>query len=300
MKVGVVGLGKMGSIVAYRLIKFGHEVVGYDPDPHAQKTAKMLGGNRIEIIKDLMRMPELVRVTWIMVPAGKLVDEILEQLKPSMNAGDIVIDGGNSYYVDSMRRAQELHATEVELLDCGTSGGLEAKEKGFSLTIGGPDRAYITLKELFEAIAAPDGFALVGPSGAGHYVKMIHNGIEYALLQAYAQGFQLLKEGRFPDLNLAQIADVWLHGALISSQLLHFIHEVLEEDEELKDIAGAIDETGMGAWTVKEAHEHKVPVTLIEEAVNIREKSRKGAINYATKLVAQLRNQFGGHAVKKK
>ena len=234
-----------------------------------------------------------------MVPAGQAVDDVINKLEQGVRKNDIVIDGGNSKFTDSMRRAEHLAQKNIFFLDCGTSGGLAGKDNGFSLTVGGSHIAFMQVEEIFAAIAAPRAFALVGPSGAGHYVKMVHNGIEYAVLESYAQGFQLLKEGQFKNLNLAQITDVWNKAAIIRSYILELSHDIFKKDQELTTISGEVEQTGMGQWTVEEAHRQKIPVSLIEQAVNIREQSRTTGGNYATKIVSLVRNAFGGHEVKK-
>ena len=237
-----------------------------------------------------------------MVPQGELVDKVIAQLRPFLKAGDIVIDGGNSQFSDSISRAHDLALDNIFFIDCGTSGGIHGRENGFCLMIGGNKKAYDTIEPLCKAVSAPGGCAYVGPSGAGHYVKMVHNGIEYGLLQAYAEGFDLLKNGQFKDqqLDLAKIAQLWNHGSIIRSWILELVQEIMEDDSNLKGIKGNVASTGMGKWTVEQAHESGVSVPVIEESLEVREWSEKTGGNYATKIVAMLRNKFGGHAVTKK
>jgi 6-phosphogluconate dehydrogenase len=218
-----------------------------------------------------------------------------------VQAEDIIIDGGNSKFSDSMRRAQELVKENIYFIDCGTSGGIHGSENGFCLMIGGDKTAYDRIEPLSKVIATPGGYAYCGPSGAGHYVKMIHNGIEYGILQAYAEGFHLLKDGAFKNehLNLEKIASVWNHGSVIRSWILELVQDIMKEDPTLEDIKGTVASTGMGLWTVEEAHQSKIPVPVIEESLNVRKWSEKTGGNYATKVVAMLRNKFGGHAVTK-
>jgi len=295
MKVGVIGLGRMGNAVAYRLIQGGQAVFGFDIDEEAKKDAESLG---VRIISSLQEMAKEVDIFWLMVPAGKIVDSTLNDLKKNLKKDDILIDGGNSKFTDSIRRAEELKQDSIYYLDCGTSGGLRGREIGFSLMIGGNEKAYEKAKPIFKAIAAPDSFGLVGPSGAGHYVKMVHNGIEYALLQAYAEGFHLLKDGYYSDLDLEKISRIWSKAAVVRSWILDLAHNVFKEDQELKSISGEVGGGQTGRWTVQEAEKQHIPVPLIKEALEIRDESKKTGGNYATKLVALLRNQFGGHSYK--
>lgn len=296
MDIGLIGLGRMGAAIAFRLIKAGHKVFGYDPNIETKNELEKLGGTYVAKIEDV---PQKARVIWLMVPAGKIVDDVIAQILPSLKPSDIVIDGGNSHFPDSVRRAQELEKKNVIYLDCGTSGGLAGKEIGFSLMIGGIEDAYKKCEPIFKVLAAPQSYGRVGPSGAGHYVKMIHNGIEYALLESYAEGFSLLKQGKYKGIDLAQITGIWQNAAIIRSNILDLSHAIFEKDQEFKTISGKVDETGMGQWTVEEAREQAVPVPLIKEALIVRAWSRKTGGDYATKIIALLRNAFGGHAIEK-
>lgn len=296
MKVGVIGFGKMGSAVAYRLQEAGIIVFGYDVDSRASKALEAAG---IVPTFSLQELAERVDIVWLMVPAGAVVDTVIDALFPYLTQKKIVIDGGNSHFTDSLRRAEKLQHLLIPFLDCGTSGGLYGRKIGFSLMVGGDRSAYDRAESVFKALAAPGGYGYMGPSGAGHYVKMVHNGIEYALLQAYAEGFHLLKEGRYKDLDLAQVASIWLHGSVIRSWLLELCKNVFEHDPEFKNISGAVGGGSTGTWTVAEAHKQAIPVRLIEDALAIRTESQLTGGDYGTKLVALLREQFGGHDVKK-
>jgi 6-phosphogluconate dehydrogenase len=296
MKLGFIGLGRMGKAIVYRVIRGGHDVIGYDPNSLAIAEAEKIG---VYAVSTIDKVAEHARIIWIMVPAGDPVDAVIKELQPHMLAGDIIIDGGNSKFTDSIRRAEELKKSGIFFIDCGTSGGLRGQGTGFSLMIGGDRMVYEKIIPLLQAIAAPSGCNYMGPSGTGHYVKMVHNGIEYALLQAYAEGFHVLKAGHFTDLNLADIASVWRNGSVIRSWILELAHEVFLNDQTLADISGEVAESGMGRWTVEEAQEHNIPTQLIEDALEIRFWSEKTGGNYATKIVAMLRNKFGGHHVKK-
>lgn len=294
--VGVIGLGRMGASIAWRLRQAGHAVIGFDFDQQACSDARAMG---VEVVEQLDAIAEKARVIWLMIPQGKPVADAITLLEPKLQAGDIIVDGGNSYFQDSMRHAQDLAQQNIAFLDCGTSGGLHGRDLGYCLMVGGDLKAYEKLIPVFDIIAAPQGYAYVGPSGAGHYVKMVHNGIEYALLQAYAEGFHLLKDGRFKDLDLEKISDVWRHGSIIRSWILDLSHEIFKTDQVFKNISGSIGENLTGQWTVDEAKKQQVPVEMIERALAVRAWSRQSGGNYATKMVALLRKQFGGHPVKK-
>lgn len=298
MNIGIIGLGRMGEAIVFRLLESGHEVVCFDKNEQARNAVAVLGATVADSIEDLAKQ---VHTFWLMVPAGDVVDAVIKELHPYLSAGDIIIDGGNSKYSDSIRRAKELQNHDVFFLDCGTSGGMHGRADGFCLMVGGDKVAYTKAHQFFVAIAVEGGLAHVGPSGAGHYVKMVHNGIEYALLQAYAEGFHLLKEGEFKEdiLNMEEISRIWNNGSIIRSWILELGHDIFQDDQELRNVSGEIAETGMGKWTVQEAQKHKVPVRTIEESLKIRAWSRETGGNYATKIVALLRHKFGGHAVKK-
>lgn len=298
MKIGIIGLGKMGNAIAFRCLQAGHDVVGYDRDEHAKRDAEQMG---VTIALDLADLAAQTRVIWLMIPID-VVDAVLDDLRPHLKAEDIVVDGGNSFYKDSIRRAQSLYADGIIFLDCGTSGGVRGKLGGFCLMVGGDDAAYTKIHPLLVAIAAPGGVGYIGPSGTGHYVKMIHNGIEYGLLQAYAEGFQLIKEGSFADmgLDLEEISRIWNVSSVIRSFLLELAHEIFEQDQLLDNVGGKIAQGGMGKWTVEQARKHHISVPVIEHALKVREWSEQSGGNYATKLIALLRNKFGGHDIPKK
>ncbi len=296
MRVGIIGLGKMGNAIAFRLLQAGHEVVGFDLNKQAQEQARSMG---VQIVTELKEVAQGVDAVWLMVPAGEVVDTTIAQLKPHLKSGSIIIDGGNSNFKDSIRRAEELQKNSIHYLDVGTSGGLLGRDIGFSLMIGGDKKAFNNVEPLFKAIAMHNGYAHLGPSGAGHYVKMVHNGIEYALLQAYAEGFDLLKHGHYKELDMQKVSKVWSNGSVIRSWIVDLAHNVFQEDQDFKTVSGKIGGGSTGRWTVEEAQEQGIPVMLIEDALKIRNWSQKTGGNYATKLVALLRNQFGGHPVEK-
>ena len=297
MTFGIVGLGRMGNAIAERVLNAGYPVMGFDVHQETQEHARKMGVQ----LADLATIAQEASVIWLMVPAGDIVDQTLQQLVPHMPKNGICIDGGNSFFKDSIRRAEELQQKGLFYLDCGTSGGLHGRETGFSLMVGGKQEAYDRALPFFKAIAAKDGVGLFGPSGAGHYVKMVHNGIEYGLLQAYAEGFHIIKDGYFKkeQLDLAQITAVWQHGSIIRSHLLDLAHDIFKKDQTLTTISGEIAESGTGLWTVQEAREEHIPARIIEDALEVRKESRQTGGNFATKVVAMLRHAFGGHAVKK-
>jgi len=295
--VAIIGLGKMGEALAYRAMQAEFKVFGFDVSADSCAVAAK---NGVQIVSSLADFADKdIHVFWLMVPQGELVDKVIAQLRPILKAEDIIIDGGNSKFSDSMRRAQELALNDIYFIDCGTSGGVHGRENGFCLMVGGNKKAYDMIESLLQAVATPGGFAYVGPSGAGHYVKMVHNGIEYGLLQAYAEGFDLLKNGEFKSehLDLEKIAALWNHGSVIRSWILELVQNIMKEDQDLADIKGNVASTGMGLWTVEQAYKSDVSVPVIEAALAAREWSEETGGNYATKIVAMLRNQFGGHSV---
>ena len=294
LTIGVVGLGRMGLSIAKRLKLAGFAVTGFDLDQTKAEAVERLG---IVYAPTLQALSEVARVFWVMVPAGDATRQTLSQLANYTRPDDIVIDGGNSFYKDSQQHVQLFASKRVHFLDCGVSGGLHGGDLGYSIMVGGRKPIFTRVEPILKALAAPGGYALVGISGAGHYVKMVHNGIEYALLQAYGEGFHLLKEGPYEDLDLAQIAGVWNHGSIIRSWICDLAHEVLLRDQELLHVSGKIGENGTGSWTVEAAREHDVNIPLIKEAVRVRAWSRTSGGDYATKMVAMLRREFGGHPI---
>ncbi len=294
MKIGLVGLGKMGQAIAHRLTKDNHEVLGFDSNINKSKIENV---NFVNSLEDLAKQTEII---WLMVPAGKTVDQVIQKLLPNLKSNSILIDGGNSNFADTVRRYKELKSKNINFIDCGTSGGLAGRKIGFSLMIGGKKEVFEKLQPIFKSIAAPNGYGYMGPSGSGHYVKMIHNGIEYSLLQGYTEGFNLLKNNnRYKNLDLEKITKVWSNGSVIRSFIVELAHNIFLKDQEFKNISGDIGENLTGRWTLDEAKEQNIPIDLLEKSLEIRKWSRESGGNYATKIVAMLRNAFGGHKVKK-
>jgi 6-phosphogluconate dehydrogenase len=295
MNFGILGLGKMGAAIANRVAHAGYTVYAYDPTEQGRLAGHEAGAH---IVSTALEITHHASIIWLMVPS-QVVGTVLKELIPHLKAGSIIIDGGNSNFHDSLKRADELAQLNIHFIDCGTSGGVHGLEHGFSLMVGGNAHAYAQILPILKAIAAPEGVAHVGPSGAGHYVKMVHNGIEYGLMQAYAEGLQVLHEGSFKDakLDLAAITKVWQHGSVIRSFLLDLTHDILARDQELANVVGHVAQTGMGAWTLQEATTHKIPVPALTAALQVRAQSQKTGSSYANKLLALMRHAFGGHSV---
>jgi 6-phosphogluconate dehydrogenase len=295
----MIGLGKMGANMARRLLRNDHHVVGYDLDTTAVATLEADGGSGAASLGALVDRLDPPRICWMMVPAGTPVDATLDDLLPLLETGDVVVDGGNSNYKDTLRRAERVQDVGVHYVDVGTSGGVWGLEQGYSMMVGGPDAAVDRLRPALEALApGPDkGWGHMGDVGAGHFVKMVHNGIEYGMMQAYAEGFAILKAKKTFDLDMHQVAETWRFGSVIRSWLLDLTARALDEDAALDDIAAWVDDSGEGRWTVKEAIDLDVPAPVITDALVSRLSSRVDD-SYAHKLLAAMRNQFGGHAVK--
>jgi 6-phosphogluconate dehydrogenase len=287
MKVGMVGLGRMGGGMTERLRRDGHEVQTFDPN--VESTAGSL--------EELARQLEPPRAVWLMIPAGPATEDAFQQLLGILDPGDTIVDGGNANFRDSQRRAEEASAKGVHFVDVGVSGGVWGLQVGFCLMAGGEDEPVERLEPAFRSLAPGDGYAHVGPSGAGHFVKMVHNGIEYGLMQAYAEGFEIMSSSEF-ELDLKEIAGIWRHGSVVRSWLLELLHDAFAEDGgELEGIAGYVEDSGEGRWTIFEAINESVPAPAISAALFARFASRQDE-SFAAKVSAALRKQFGGHAVR--
>jgi len=296
MKLGMVGLGRMGGNMTVRLLQHGHEVVAFDPSPEAIDRTIQAGAAGASSLQDLVSRLEAPRVVWLMVPAGEITATTVRELGGLLSSGDVVVDGGNSFYKDSLRRAGQLEAAGIRFVDCGTSGGIWGLENGYCLMVGGDRSAVKLVEPAFLALAPEGGYAHVGPSGAGHFVKMVHNGIEYGLLAAYGEGFEILQRSGF-DLDLLRIASIWRYGSVVRSWLLDLLNEALEKDPQLERIKGYVEDSGEGRWTVQAAIDENVPAPVTAVALFNRFSSRQEE-SFSAKVIAALRNEFGGHAVK--
>ncbi|HEY82904.1 MAG TPA: decarboxylating 6-phosphogluconate dehydrogenase [Dehalococcoidia bacterium] len=300
MELGMIGLGRMGGHMARRLLERGHRVVVYDPAAEAVQALVAQGAVGALSLAELVEKLDKPRAVWLMVPAGEAVESTIRALEDCLSPGDIVVDGGNSNYKDSMRRARALAEKGLFFLDVGTSGGVWGLKEGYCLMVGGELEAFRRLEPVFQTLApAPDkGYGHVGPAGAGHFVKMVHNGIEYALMEAYAEGFELMQAKREFDLNLAQIAELWRYGSVVRSWLLDLVARSLEENPELGGIQASVEDSGEGRWTVQESVELAVPASVITSSLQARFRSRQEQ-PFGARLLAALRQQFGGHEIKK-
>lgn len=300
MELGMIGLGRMGANMTRRLLRGGHRVVGFDPRPEVVKELEGEGAGGATSLAELVGQLKPPRTIWLMVPAGQITEETIRSLAGLLSAGDTVIDGGNSNYKDSQHRAEALKAKGLHFMDVGTSGGIWGLAEGYCLMIGGEQEVVERHRPIFETLApAPDkGWGHVGPVGAGHFVKMIHNGIEYGLMQAYAEGFEIMKAKKDLNLSLHQIAEIWRYGSVVRSWLLDLTARALAEDEELKDIKAWVPDSGEGRWTVFEAIDLDVAAPVITASLQRRLRSRT-AEPFGDKLLAALRHEFGGHAVER-
>jgi 6-phosphogluconate dehydrogenase len=298
MQLAMIGLGKMGGNMSERLMRDGHTVVAYDRDAATVAKYQGLGAAPGKDLTDVVRQLSGPRVVWIMVPAGAPTDQTIDQLSELLSAGDIIIDGGNSNFKDSIARAERLAAKGMHFIDSGTSGGIWGLANGYCLMVGGDDAAVKTCEPIFLSLAQAGGYAHVGPAGAGHYVKMVHNGIEYALLQGFAEGYEILSASKkFPDLDLHQIAELWQHGSVVSSWLNELAVDAFAKDAKLDKLRGYVADSGEGRWTVQEAIDSDVPAPVITLSLLMRLRSRQED-SFGAKVIAALRNEFGGHAVK--
>jgi 6-phosphogluconate dehydrogenase len=293
----MVGLGRMGANMTTRLLQGGHDVVVFDRNPDAVATAASSGavasGSLSELVSKLNGSPKVV---WIMVPAGKPTDDTIDELTGLLGRGDVIVDGGNTNWKDGLTAYERCKAKGVSLVDAGTSGGVWGLKEGYCLMVGGDDAAVNACEPVFLTLAPEGGYAHVGPAGAGHFSKMVHNGIEYGMLQAYGEGFEILRSSQF-DFDLHQLASIWRYGSVIRSWLLDLAVLAFQEDPDLKNIRGWVDDTGEGRWTVQAAIDENVPAPVITLSLLARFASRQDE-SYSAKVIAALRNQFGGHAVK--
>jgi 6-phosphogluconate dehydrogenase len=288
MQLGMIGLGRMGHGMTERLREGGHQVQTYDPNV-AERTSTSL--------EELKQQLDAPRAFWMMIPAGKITEDVFQHLLEIADKGDTIVDGGNSNFRDSMRRYDAAQKKGIHFIDTGVSGGVWGLEVGFCLMVGGDEEPVKRLEPIFEGLAPEEGYAHVGPSGAGHFVKMVHNGIEYGLMQSYAEGFEIMDHSDF-DLDLEQIAGIWRNGSVVRSWLLELLHSAFEQHgSKLDDIAPYVEDSGEGRWTISEAINENVPAPVIAASLFARFATRD-EINFAAKVAAALRNQFGGHAIR--
>ncbi len=297
MRLAMVGLGRMGGNMPRRLLRDGHEVVAWDRSADAVTELASQGAEGAKDLADLVSRLKTPRLVWLMVPSGAPVDQTIEQLLPGLSRGDIVIDGGNSNFHDTMRRGTALQQRGIEFVDAGTSGGIWGLELGYCLMVGGSKAAVTRAEPVFRSLAPEGGYAHVGPTGAGHYVKMVHNGIEYGMLQAYAEGYEILHQSKDFELDLHQIAAVWNHGSVVRSWLNELAERAFGESGDHAGIRGYVEDSGEGRWTVQEAIDLSVPAPVITLSLLMRFASRQDE-SFSAKVIAALRHQFGGHAVK--
>ena len=300
MELGMIGLGRMGANMTERLVKGGHKVVGFDPKPEARARVEDKGAESAASLDMLVASLKVPRTLWMMVPAGSVTDSTVSSLLPLLAAGDVLVDGGNSNYKDTLRRSNAAADKKIQYVDCGTSGGVWGLTEGYSMMVGGEEATIDRLRSIFEALApAPDrGWGRVGPVGSGHFVKMIHNGIEYGLMQAYAEGFSILQHKHEFGLDLHQIAEIWRYGSVVRSWLLDLTADALGKNPTMDGIAPYVADSGEGRWTVAEAIDLDVPAPVITLSLLERLRSRD-AESFSDKLLSAMRNQFGGHEIKK-
>ncbi len=300
MKLGMIGLGRMGANMAQRLMRGGHQLVGFDPKAEARKSLEDSGADSADSLAALVARLPAPRAVWLMVPAGEITDATLTQLLGLLAAGDTVVDGGNSNYKDTLRRAATFAEKKIDYVDCGTSGGVWGLAEGYSMMIGGDAEAVERLRSIFETLAPAkvQGWGHVGPVGSGHFTKMVHNGIEYGLMQAYAEGFSILQHKREFGLDLHQVAEIWRYGSVVRSWLLDLTSDALGKNPTLAGIAPYVADSGEGRWTVDAALELNVPAPVITQSLIERLRSRD-AESFSDKLLSAMRNEFGGHEIKK-
>ena len=297
MEIAMIGLGRMGMNMLERLVNGGHTVFGFDLDPKKLEDVNGRGGVGVDTLDTAAaKFTQTPKIFWIMVPQGKPVDDTIAKLRPHLKTGDIIIDGGNSYFKDTVRRGKLLEEAGIDFLDCGTSGGIWGLKEGYCLMYGGPEGAAAFCEPIFKTLAPTDGYVYTGASGSGHYVKMVHNGIEYGMLQSYGEGFDILHASEY-KLDLTAIASAWRFGSVVRSWLLDLLVLAFSSDTNLENVRGYVEDSGEGRWTIQEAIDHNVPAPVITASLYERFHSREDE-NFAAKVIASLRNEFGGHAIK--
>ena len=294
--MGIIGLGRMGMNMGTRLVRDGHRVVAFNRTKSKLDDAAKLGMDTAQSVAEMVGKLAAPRVVWVMVPSGDVTDSMLEEASAAMQPGDVLVDGGNSNFKDTQRRSAHYTEKGLHYLDAGTSGGIWGLQVGYCMMVGGPDEAFRIAEPLIRSLAPPNGYKHVGAAGAGHFVKMVHNGIEYGLMQAYAEGFEILRAAKDYDLDLAGIAGLWNQGSVVRSWLLELAELALKEDDDLTDIQGYVEDSGEGRWTIQAAIDEDVPAPIITLSLLMRFRSRQSD-SYGAKFCAALRKEFGGHAV---
>lgn len=299
MEAGIVGLGRMGLNMARRLVKGGHRITGYNRTPDVTRAAEKEGIEAAFSLEELVSKLSTPRVVWIMLPEGRPVDSTIEELKPLLAPGDMIVDGGNSFYKDDLRRSKDLTPGGLVYMDAGVSGGIWGLKEGYCTMIGGPRSGFERIRPMLETLAPPDGYMYCGESGAGHYVKMVHNGIEYGMMEAYAEGFELLKASPYgKGIKNAELAALWNRGSVVRSWLLELLEDAFKKEDGLESIIGYVEDSGEGRWMVKEAVDLSVALPVITESLMRRFRSRQDE-SFAEKVLAALREEFGGHSVRR-
>ncbi len=298
MQIGFIGLGKMGAFMVERLLNDGHEVIVYNRSPEKTKEIEKKGAVGTYSVEELVEKLNKPKLIWMMIPSGETVQLMIDSLVPLLSKGDIIIDGGNSYYKDSVRRSSVLKEFGINYLDVGTSGGIWGLKIGYCVMIGGERKIFEHCEPVFRSLAPADGYKYIGASGSGHYVKMIHNGIEYGMMQAYAEGFELMHSSDY-DIDIEGVAKLWGKGSVVRSWLLELLSDALKDDRDLKDIRDYVEDSGEGRWTVLDGIEKSIPLPVITESLYMRFRSRQ-AESFGGKILAALRNEFGGHNIHKK
>ncbi len=300
MEIGMIGLGRMGKNLTLRLLSKKHKVVAFNRSPEPLKEAEKAGAKGAYTLEDVFKQLKQPRIVWVMLPSGEVTEEHLQKMKQFMSKGDIIIEGGNSNYKDSVRRASEFKSLGIEYLDVGTSGGTVAAKIGYCIMAGGDKKTFRAVEPIFKALAMEGGYKYIGPSGSGHYIKMVHNAIEYGMMQAIGEGFELLQKCQYSkDIDLKEIAELWNHGSIVRSFLMERIEIAFSKDARLDKIEGYCDDSGEGRWAVQEAIDKDVPFSVITESLYARFNSREKDKFYA-KVLAAMRNEFGSHPIKTK
>lgn len=297
MELGMIGLGKMGMNMVFRLLEGGHKVVVFNRTLSKEEIAINKGAIGSNSIKEFVSKLETPRVIWLMVPSGQPTDDMLNEVLQYTQKGDIIIDGGNSYYKDSIKRAGLCAEKGIEFMDCGTSGGIWGLKNGYCSMIGGKDETFKYCEPIYKTLAPENGYLHTGPCGSGHFVKMVHNAIEYGMMEAYAEGFEILKVSDF-NIDLEKVSSLWNHASVVRSWLLELANNALREDRELSALKPIVDDSGEGRWTVKEAIDKAVPAPVLADSVFMRFRSRQEN-SFAARMLAALRHQFGGHPIHK-